>query len=1004
MMKGILKYITSISILLFFFTLTIFAQDEKDNEYTIIEAVITDTDGKPVEYAKIYISETSIYDVTDEKGKFKISMPRESKIFIEADGFESHLFSYGDCLNNGNVLQLEKSVFLFGESDDVNIAFNKTKRGYLIGATSILNPEEIRQYDNTIMLEDALIGRIPGLYNYNNIRGIDTTVFIVDGIERDISTIKLSEVEQVSFLKDATSAILYGSSAKNGIVLIATKRGKANKQVINISANYGVAVSKDLPDYLSSADYMELYNEARANDGLAKQYGDAEIENYRNGDKYRYPDVDYYSDEYIRTVRPYFNLETEFSGGSEIATYYTNVGWQRTNSHFVFGEGDGAHTDVFNIRGNVDIAFNSNIKSMVDASVNLNQYYGPVDADYWSTAATMKPNEFTPLLPIDRIDPDNELLLARKNDIDGKYLLGGTQSIQTNSIAQIYSGGCLDPRSSRTFSFNQKNIFLLNSLTEGLSFHTNISFDLYTTYAQAINNSYSIYEPVWGDDDMIVDLVQYGVDETTGTQEVGEADYIRRIGGYAMFNYEREFSEKHYVTGSLLGNIYTIKEGGDIQTNKAANLGLRLNYIYNKKYMVDFSGAYVNSAKLAPGNRTAFSPSLGLAWVASNEDFLASSDKIDYLKFRLSAGIVNSDRKITDFFYYDSKYSQTNTFYWYEGQWYQSAYVASYEANPDLSFEKQKTLNLGFESLLFGKTLSIDANVFWSNYSDQLSRPTTLYPSFYTDFIPYENFGETAYRGAEIGITFNKQLKAFSFVVGANVLYTNSEVKKLDEVYSNDYQYRTGKSEDAMFGLVSDGLFMDETEIDNHAVQAFGDVQPGDVKYVDQNDDGIVDSDDIVKIGRSRAPLSYSLHIRLKYKKFSLYALGTGRVGADAYKNSSYYWVDGDDKYSVEVLNRWTEDTKTTATYPRLSSVSNSNNFRNSTFWLYNNNYFTINKVQLTYELPEKINKIMHMKNSSVYVDGSDILRISKNRKIQDLNVGDQPYFMSLSMGVKLMF
>ncbi len=1010
-MKGFLKYIFSLGFSLFLFALNGNSQDAGNKEYVIINAKVVSEDNQAIQGAKVFVSETLIYAVTDENGIFTASIPERSKIYVEADGFEPKMFTYQEYANADNIFHLEKSVSLFGNKDDVNIAFGKIKQGYLVGAVSVLSPVEIKEYDNDILLTDALIGRVVGLYGESNIRGIGDAVYIVDGIQRDISNIKLSEVEQVSYLKDANSAILYGSAAKNGVILVTTKRGEANKQIINISANYGFSSSKEIPQYLSSADYMVLYNEARANDGLAKQYGDAEIENYRNGDKYRYPNVDYYSDEYITTTRPFFNLETEFSGGNDFATYYTNAGWQRTNSHFIFGEGENAHADVFNIRGNVDITFNPNIKSSVDASITLDQYYGPVNANFWNAAATNKPHEFTPLLPIDRIDPENELLLARKNDIDGKYLLGGTQAIQTNSIAQIYSGGRMTPRSNRTFSFNQKNIFNLKSIAEGLSFHTSISFDQFATYSQAINNSYSVYEPVWGDDDMIVDLVQYGLDEKTGTQEVGEADYIRRIGGFAMFDYVQEFSDVHYIAGSLIGNIYTIKEGGDIQSNKNANIGIRFNYAYDKKYMLDFSSAYVHSSKLAPGNRTAFSPSIGLAWVISKEDFLKSSDKIDYLKLRFSAGIVNSDDQIDGFFYYDGRYIQSSSFRWYEGQWYQNSYISEYEKNENLSFEKQKSVNFGFESLLFDKMLSVNANVFWSSYSDQIDQPTTLYPSFYEDFIPYENFGRTDYSGAEIGVTLQKQYKDFSFAIGANALYTNSEVKKLDEVYNNDYEYRVGKPEDAIFGLVSDGFFMDEAEIESHAIQAFGNVQPGDIRYIDQNNDGIVDSEDMIEIGRSQSPISYGLHLKLKYKSFTLFALGNGRIGADSYKNGNYYRVDGDDKYSVEVLNRWTEETKTTATYPRLSSISNSNNFRNSTFWMYSSNYFTIDRVQLSYNLPEKLNRTLRMKNSCIYVDGTDVLRFSKNKKIQDLNVGSypdydggQPYYMSFSVGVKVMF
>jgi hypothetical protein len=253
-------------------------------------------------------------------------------------------------------------------------------------------------------------------------------------------------------------------------------------------------------------------------------------------------------------------------------------------------------------------------------------------------------------------------------------------------------------------------------------------------------------------------------------------------------------------------------------------------------------------------------------------------------------------------------------------------------------------------------------------------------------------------------MTFNKKLNDFHVVIGANMLYSTSEITKIDEVYSNDYQYRAGKPADAIFGLVADGFFDDEAEIAGHAIQAFGDVQPGDIKYVDQNNDGIVDTDDMVEIGRGRAPFSYGLQLKLKYKKLTLFALGTGFIGADGYKNSSYYWVDGDDKYSEVVLGRWTEATKNTATYPRLSSISNSNNFRNSTFWMYSTNSFNIDRVQLTYELPGKFNKKLRVKESSIYIDGTDVLRISKNKDILNLNVGGQPFYSSFSMGLKVMF
>lgn len=887
------------------------------------------------------------------------------------------------------------------KKDNVNIAFKKTDKSNIIGAITILNAEEIKQYNNEYLLSSALLGRVPGLLGTSNNRGIGNFLFVVDGIPRDISMIKMSEVEQVSFLKDINSSILYGNFGATGIILVQTKRGKENSQEISVHAHYGMSFIKDLPSYLSSADYMELYNEARRNDGLTELYDAALIEKYRTGNKYRYPDVDYYSKDFINQYSPSFNVETEFRGGNNVVTYYANAGWRQTRGYLNFGTGKEQRTNRFNIRGNVDVNINSFLKSSVDAMAVLSEGYAPTGNSYWSTVGNFKPNAFTPLLPFDLIDPENQLLIARLNDIDGKYLLGGTQAIRSNPIAIVYSGGLISPHAHRTFSFNQKNDADLSALTEGLSFHTNMSFDFYSTYKQAVRYTYSVYEPVWDDNDFIVDLKQYGIDQRTGEQSVGEANYVRRIGAHASLNYEREFNNTHYVGIDLLGHGAMIKGGlSDIQGDKNLNFGANLNYFYKRKYMINFSGAYVFSAKLPQNNNTIFSPSLGIAWVASSEDFFSSMNNIDYLKFKFTTGSMYSDSGIANHFLYNSRTSNSGAYAWYEGQWSNQGTVSSRGENPYLSFENRKDINIGAESVFFNKQLSVDLNYFSHIYNGQVVRPQTVYPSFYSDFIPYENFDKTKYYGMDLGISFNKEFRGISLLVGTNLLYTTSEILKKDEIFRNDYQYRTGHPFDTRFALVADGLFKDEEDIKNHAVQSFGTVRPGDIKYVDQNNDNVINSEDEVPIGRSQAPFSYSLYFKIDWNNFTLFALGNGRNGAHTYMSGDYYWVDGDKKYSDIVLNRWTENMKTTATYPRLSSMTNSNNFRNSTFWLYKSDFFTIDRVQLSYNVP----KVTFAKEFMVYLDGSDLIRFSKYRKIQELNPTGTPPSRSFSLGLKITF
>ncbi len=978
-------------------------QETQKSKDFLLQSTLKDDQGNPIKGAGIYANEGASFTTTDESGKFSISIPLEADLLVEADGFESKVFKSGEY-KNMKELVLQKSIFYSGQKDDVNIAFDKIKRSEITGAISVLNTEDYSGFDNSKWITDVLgSGRLTGMLGSSNIRGTGTPLFIVDGLPRDIGSINLAEVDQITVLKDINSSILYGSAAVNGVVLITTKRGQSQRKEINISGYYGISSPKILPKYLSSADYMQLYNEGRKNDGLSPLYDDASIANYRTGNPYRYPSVDYYSSEYLKSVKPYFDLNTEFSGGNDIATYHTYLDWYQTGSLLNFGEGESSQRNRFNIRGNVDLKINSWIKSALDAVAIFDNNLTPV-GNYWSSASTLRPNLFTPLLPISLIDPANTLLLGRKNDVNGTYLLGGNSSYLTNPIADGYSGGNNEVV-QRTFSFNNRIDFDLGKLTEGLTFHTNFSFDFYTTFNQGISNTYSVYAPIWdANSDVITGLTKYNTDVRSGTQNVTGTSFARRFGFSGALNYDRIFNDVHHFSGALLGygNRYVIQD--DFQGVKNTNLGLRAAYSYKGKYMIDFSSAYVNSVKLAPGNRGAFSPSLGLAWVVSSEDFMKSVSAVNYLKVRISAGLMNSDSGIDGFYYYDNVYTTSGSYAWYEGSWSNNGVISKYGGNNKLGFEKRKELNFGFESILFKNKLSIDANVFTSNYFDQVTIPTTQFPSFYSNFIPYKNFDNNAYNGAELGISYKQKLGDLTATLGATFLYADSKIKKKDEIYSNDYQYRKGHPVDAYFALKAEGLFKDESDIASHAVQAFGDVQPGDIKYVDQNNDGIVDGNDEVQIGRWQSPFSYGLSLKLEYHNLTLLALGNGRSGANGFKSSSYYWVDGDDKYSDIVWGRWTSGTSETATFPRLSSISNSNNFRNSTFWMYSTNYFRIQRVQLTYDVPSRISGLLKMKHLGVFVEGTDLLTVSKNRNIMDLAVGTEPYYRSFSLGVKATF
>jgi len=1004
-----MKNIFYIYLVLFVFTVgTVKAQPKSKQPNVTIESVVKDDQGKPIPGAAIYGKEGAVIVKTDANGRFVISVPVGSDLLIESEGYESRVLRM-DELRLG--VSLKSTPYLMGEKDNVHIAFGMAKRGTLTGDVSVIEPDDIVSYDNSQYVPDALTGRVAGMFGSNNLRGLGDALVVLDGIPRYSSVssvnINMEEIDQISVLKDVSAVALYGSQARNGVIIITTKRGKALKREINVSAYYGISKPKSLPKYLGSADYMELYNEASINDGLPARYDNATIGNYRTGNPYRYPSVDYYTPEYLKSFRTNSKVITEFSSGNDKATFYVNLGWSRDGSLMNFGNGKDANSNRFNARANIDFKINDFIKSRVDIA-GVFDFSKEAIGNYWSRAASLRPYLFTPLLPFGLMEKNNAALNGmkdgRKNDVDGLYLLGGNQQYTTTPFGDVYSGGYNQPV-KRSMQFNNGIDVDLNMITKGLTMKTNVSFDFYNSYVQSVNNTYSVYQPVWSmTSDSITGLTKYGSDTRTGSQNVNAPDFLRRLCFMGQINYDRTFGGINNLSATLLGFANIVRQTGTFQSDRNTHLGLRLAYNYDNKYFADFSSAYVNSIKLPPGNKGGLSPTLALAWVISNENFLSGSQFIDYLKLRGSAGIVKSDMSLGNFFYYDDAYTGSGGYTWSDGSWSNGGISSSRGSNYGLSFEKRKEFNLGLEGQFFNRSLSVDANIFSMRISDKYIRRTNLYPTYYSEFSPYSNYEADGYSGAELGLTYSRKIGGFSFDVGATAMYWNSKVVEKNEIWPEAYLYRAGRSIDATFGLESEGFFQSKSDIADHAFQTFGVVVPGDIKYKDQNNDKIIDYKDQVQIGRSVAPYTYGLNIKLSYKNFSLFALGVGSYGSDNFVGGSYYKPDGDVKYSVIALERWTEATKATAIYPRLSTRSNTNNSQTSTLWEFKNNYFSLNRVQLSYEMPEKLCSKLAMKKLSVFINGSGLAIVSKQNSYRELSIGSEPQYRYFTMGIRTMF
>ncbi len=990
-----------------------------------VSATVIDEQGNPIEGVDVF-SPSGNKASSDVNGQFKFTLlDDDESVVIEKKGYISAIINTFDITGN---ITMKKSPFLASKDEELKMGVATKYRRNIIGAVSSINTKDRLTYDNTQVVRDYINGLMLGVRGSDNIRGIGgvgDAVFVIDGvIGRDPNILNMEEVEQITVLKDANSVALYGSQGRNGVIVINTKRGKANKKEVNVNVRSGFRAPISLPNYLSSAAYMQLFNEARNNDGLDNFYEPLLIQEFRtNPNTYKYPDVDLY--EFVEPTINTTNIITEFSGGNDKNQYYVNVGWNHDGAWVDINEDINAGTNRFNVRGNLDFKINDWITSSLDGIAVISTTKGS-RANLLSSGTTLRPNTYSPFLPVDLIDTSDPTVagqLLAANTFNGN-LLGSTQQFGADAPLALAIAGGYRNTVFRSTQFNNTINFNLDKIVKGLSAKTYISFDFFDSYNLSIENQFKTYEPTW-DGNSITTLTDFGLDLKDQSQQPSTNGFLSRFGFYGLINYDTTFANDHSVNTTLLGFYNSQRRNDVIQTDVNSHLGFQMSYDYKKKLFFDFTGTYVNSIKLAKGNRGAFSPTFGIAYNISEEPFLKKNKFINYLKLKASGGVLKSDQGITAlntngsvdndasaYYLYDVNYSLGNNVSWADGNTNRRIDISNGE-NLDLTFEERIDLNLGFETYLMN-SLWIEANYFRTELDKQITFIQDQFPSFYNTFRPYNNFNKNLYTGFEIGMNFNKKYEDLSISLGANLLYSQTERATVSEVFTEDYLQTQGREISTIFGLVDQGFYAEADFDTNGNLNAglpfpqFGVVQPGDIKYQDLNGDNIIDNDDRRAIGQSSSPWNYALNLNLNYKRFNLFVLAVGQSGASGNKlNSSfneYYSVDGADKYSEVVLGRWTPETASTATFPRLSSQTNQNNFRQSTFWLFDTSYFNINRAQLTYEFNDAFCKELGMDNFSLNLSGTNLFQVGKNSDVRQLRIGTSPLARTFALGIRSTF
>ena len=911
-------------------------------------------------------------------------------------------------------------------ADSINVAFRKSDVRDVIVPVSKVNVSELMEKNyNTYSLDNmqALTAGYNGqLWNQGE------ALVLIDGVPRDANNVLPTEIEDITFLKGASAVVLYGSRASKGVILITTKRGSIAPLKISARANYTMDVAKSFPTYLDGAEYMTLYNQALVNDGLSPKFTDEQIYNTAAGtNPYRYPNQQFYTSDYLNKTKSRYDVTAEFQGGGKFAQFYTNVSYYRQGDFINFGEGKNNYTDRLNVRGNIDLQLSDWASGWVNANATYYNQHGS-NSNFWSAASTLRPNRVAPFIPVSFIDPLDvnslNLIQNTRNIIHnpaglpaGDYFLGATQEDQSNAFADMYSAG-YNTWTSRQFQFDAGVKFDLKSILKGLSFKTNFAVDYKTSYSTSLNDQYATFGVNWTQIDgydVIGSLTQYGQDKHTGTLNASNSAEQQTIAWNGQFDYVNSWGD-HNLHATLVANGYQQTISGEYHRVSNANLGLQASYNFAHKYYVDLAANAVHSAKLPEGNRKAISPSVTLGWRLTSEDFMKDMDWLDDLRLTAGYTVLNQDLDIAEYFMYKDIFTATGTWWgWSDANNSIQTSDSQRGGNDELSFVKRKEFNVGLNGALLKNKLTFSVNYFNTTVDGLLAQPDYIYPSYMhtywpvSTFVPYINYGKNRRQGIDFAIAYNDKAGDFEWGVQAFGQTTTSKNLRVAENVEFEYQRSEGKATDAIWGLECLGYYNSQEEIDNaEAKSSFGTVKPGDLKYKDQNGDGIIDSKDQVVLGRWGAKFSGGLNLTLKYRNFTLFAMLTGQFGGNAIKNDTYNWVYGERKYSDVVRGAWTAEKFKNGemiSYPRLTTQSPDNNFRTSDYWMYKTDRLDLARVQITYDFSKSLfGPKSIVKGLQIYANGNSLLTIAGERDQMERNVDSSPQTRSFTLGAKVEF
>ena len=750
-----------------------------------------------------------------------------------------------------------------------------------------------------------------------------------------------------------------------------------------------------MPEYLNSADYATMYNQARINDGLSPYYTQTDIDGYRMGtNPVLYPDVDFHK-LCLNDHMSYRKAIAQFRGGNESAQYYVNATYAGYGGYEAVGKNN--TSNKFNLRVNLDYKVNDWLKAFVDIAGQMEFYttnYMSADK-LFSRLSSHRPNAY----PIKFSDPGNP----------GTEIYGAMENANLSSSREnIYAEMALGGSKENTVRKGQTNIgfdLSLDRYVKGLSAKAYVTFDVYNYLVVGKNENFSSYRPIFNENSLIGKELLTVEKKVSDKSRIADQMY-RNYGYFGQLSYDRTFQAKHQLKSDLVIFQSRRENLGSSQDDVNRTFALRTNYVYNKKWIAELDMAVMGSSRFTKGNRYGYFPTVGVAWIASEEKFLKDKEWLDFLKIKASTGLLGTDNYF-DFFLFESRWNTSQSTHFgpkLEEDVNTSTLV--HVGNPDLTWEKSFEINIGAEAS-FLNCLTADFNYF-NNYRYDILTPTTSFSSINGGELMYRNYGSVRNQGVELALEYSGNIGKLHYSIGGNTIWSKAVYEKTDDMEGlSSNRKKEGKPVDTRFGLIAEGLFKSGDEIAAHPVQDFGPVQIGDVKYAKENNDHHINENDMLPIGNEYPRFQFGLNINLAYKGFELSLSGSGMAQYDIYLNNSYYWMREDQKYSTFVKNYFNPSTGE-GKFPRLTTQQNQNNYRSSSLWMRSGNFFKLRDAMLSYSLPQNITNKMTLKQVKLFVRGSNLFTISSIKDLDpeyiDAGVTGYPFFRSFTGGINVVF